>query len=266
MTFIDLIKNFFTHKDFLPDAAQIPGTLFTPLHLGVSALALAIFVFIAYILIKTDRKKMQITLTALWATVVVLEVIKLIWETYAGARVYLFVQGALPLYPCSLFLFVFPISIWSHGLVKNAVCSYVCTLGFIGAAINFFYPANIMGQYSVISFSGILTLFTHGVMLTAALVLFFRREIQLTRIDSLAKLLTPALPVLIFSIPVNIVNFTCDADYMFFKCESFVLAPIGAATPDFVTVIIMYILYTLIHILPFLPSYIANIKNKQKSY
>ena len=35
-SFTDLICNFFTHKDFLPPADQLPGTLFTPLHFVAS--------------------------------------------------------------------------------------------------------------------------------------------------------------------------------------------------------------------------------------
>ena len=263
MSFVDLIKNFFTHKDFLPPRSEIPGMLFSPLHFAVSAIVLAVFVYVSYRLIKTDEKTMKITLTVLWAITVTFEIIKLFWEIFAGKEVHVFVQGVLPLYPCSLYLFVFPFAIWGKSLVRHAVASYVCILGFLGAAVNFFYPANVMGEYSCISFAGLLTLFTHGVMLASALVLLFRRELRFDNIDSTAKLLTPCLPVLIFSIPVNIVNFTCDADYMFFKCDSFFLKPIGDATPDIVTVIIMYAIYIAIHILPFLPSYIKLSKKRK---
>lgn len=265
MTFIDLLKNFFTHKDFLPSASEIPGTLFTPLHFIVSAIALALFLVLSYLLVKTDERKMKITLTILWAIVFVLEVIKICWEVYSGKSVYFFAQGILPLYPCSIFLFSFPIALWAKGLVKRAVCGYVCTLGLLGAAINFFYPANILGSYSIVSFSGFLTLFNHGLMLTAALVLILRKEIKFTDINTLSELLCVAVPVLIFSIPVNIVNFTINADYMFFKCDSFILKPIGDATEDYVTVILMYIFYIILHVAPFLPSYISGKVKKRKA-
>lgn len=263
MTFAELLKNFFTHKDFLPPRSEVPGMLFSPLHFLVSAIALAVFVYASYRLIKASRIVMQKSLTVLWAVAVVLEIVKFIWEAVAGKEVYVFVQGALPLYPCSIYLFIFPFAIWGGALVRHAVSAYVCILGFLGAAVNFFYPANVMGEYSCISFAGFLTLYTHGVMLMSALVLLFRRELRFDNIDSAKKLLAPCLPVLIFSIPVNIVNFTCDADYMFFKCDSFFLKPIGDATPDYVTVIMMYAVYIAIHVLPFLPSYISNVKSKK---
>ena len=262
MSFIDLIKNFFTHKDFLPQASDLPGTLFTPLHFIVSAITLAFVVFLAILLSKVEARTMKITLTSIWAMSVTLEIIKIFWEIYSGKTVQFFAQGVLPLYPCSIFLFAFPLALWAHGLVKRAVCGYVCTLGLLGASINFFYPANILSSYSIISFSGALTLLSHGLMLCAALVIILRRELEFTGVDSFRKLITPAVPMLIFSIPVNIVNFTIDADYMFFRCNSFILKPIGDATPDFVTVILMYIFYITLHIAPFLPSYIANMRKK----
>ena len=258
MSFLDLIKNFFTHKDFLPPASEIPGTLFTPLHIIFSICVFALVVVAMIILTKTDEKRMKITLTVLWAVVVSLEIIKLFWEMFAGREVGLFIQGDLPLYPCSIYLFVFPLALWSKGLVKHAVGSYVCTLGTLGALVNFVYPANVVGTYSCISFAGSLTFFTHGVMLLSAAVILLRREHSFTGIDSTAKLLVAPIPTLIFSIPVNIFNFTVGADYMFFKLDSFFLGDIFRDVPDEWSVVIMYVFYIALHTLPYLPSYISN--------
>ncbi len=64
-------------------------------------------------------------------------------------------------------------------------------------------------------------------------------------------LLIPAIPALGVSIIANAVNFSkIGSDYMFFKLNSFFFAPIGAATPDAVSVIIVYIIYLLVHALP----------------
>ena len=258
MTVLDLFANFFTHKDFLPSSSEIPGTLFTPLHFIFSGICLVGFVLLAFKLSKTDEKRMKIIMTVMWAVIVILEIAKLFWETFGGKSVSFFLQGSLPLYPCSIFLFTYPIALWAKGLVKHSVSVYVCTLGLLGASINFFYPANILGSYSCISFAGCLTLFNHGTMLLAALVMILRGEVKFTGVDIGVKILCGAIPAFIVSIPVNIVNFPLNADYMFFKCDSFILKPIGDATPDFVTVILMYLFYFLIHTAPFLPSYISG--------
>ena len=67
MTFLDLLKNFFTHKDFLPPAEQIPGTMFTPLHFIFSAVMIALVLVSAFYVSKLHEKKMRIVLGVLWA-------------------------------------------------------------------------------------------------------------------------------------------------------------------------------------------------------
>ena len=258
MTFIELFTNFFTHKDYLPPASEIPGTLFTPLHFVFSGILIALVVFLAIKLSHGSERVMKTTMLALWAIIVVLEIIKIFWEVFGGKEVVFFVQGILPLYPCSIFMYTYPIVLFGKGICKYAASVYVCTLGLLGASINFFYPANILGAYSCISFAGCLTFLNHGTMLLAALILMLRKDVYFTGHDSLPRILSGCIPMLIFSIPVNIVNFTLNADYMFFKCDSFILKPIGDATPDIVTVILMYIFYILLHTAPFLPSYISG--------
>jgi len=91
MSFIDLLKNFFTHKDFLPPSNELPGTLFTPLHIAVSIIFFLLVVIVAICLVKTSAKRMKITLTVLWAVVVLLEIIKLFWEAFSGREVGIFI-------------------------------------------------------------------------------------------------------------------------------------------------------------------------------
>jgi len=155
-------------------------------------------------------------------------------------------------------LFLFPVALWGKGLIKHAVGSYVCTLGTLGALVNFVYPVNVIGTYSCISFAGMLTLFNHGTMLLSAAVLLFTGEHRFTQIDSLKKLLIAPVPTLIFSIPVNIFNFIFDADYMFFRLNSFFLGDIFRDVPDAWAVVIMYIFYIALQTIPYLPSYISN--------
>ena len=61
----------------------------------------------------------------------------------------------------------------------------------------------------------------------------------------------------------NGVNFSpIGADYMFFKLNSFFFAPLGRATPDWLSVILVYGIYLLIHALPYLPFYAMNRKKE----
>jgi len=265
MSFLDLFANFFTHKDFLPPANEIPGTMFTWLHFLFSAIVIAILVVCIYFATKISDKAYKNVLIVLWVSLVIAEVVKILWETFSGKQVDFFIQGMLPLYPCSLFMYTLPFIIFGKDIIRHAACGYMCTLGIVGGLINFVYPATILGSYSAISFAGFHTFFYHGSMVFVAVTLLLRKWHSYTGIDSVKKYLVTPIPILLFSIPVNIVNFTLNADYCFFKCESFILAPIGAALPTPVTVILMYIFYILVALLPYTPSFIKNCKKQNKA-
>ena len=262
MSFIDLIKNFFTHKDFLPPANEIPGTMFTPLHFIFSALSIAAVVILAIYVSKKNEKSIKTIFTVLWASLAVLEAVKIIWETFSGARVDFFAQGMLPLYPCSIFLYAMPFVIWGNDYLKRAGCGYVCTLGLVGGSVNFVYPATILGNYSCISFAGFHTFLYHGTMVFTALVLLLSGMHSYKGVKTAKQLVAPVIPFALVSLVANTVNFTINADYMFFRLNSFIFAPIGAALPLPVCVISVYIAYAIIHIAPYLPSFISNKRKK----
>ena len=257
-SFTDLICNFFTHKDFLPPADQLPGTLFTLLHFAVSACWITLIVLGCLLLRKKNEKTVQRFFAGLWIAVVILEIAKILWETFCGTTVEFEVGGILPLYPCSIFMYAMPFAIWGKGKVRYAACGYVCSLGLLGGAINFVYPANIVNNYSCISFAGFHTLFYHGVMVLCAATMLLTGYHSYKKVTRARELLLPAIPALAVSVVANLVNFSpIGSDYMFFKLESFFFAPLGAVTPDWLGVILVYGIYLLIHALPYLPFWIA---------
>ena len=254
-----LLKNFFTHKDFLPPASEIPGTLFTPLHFAFSAVCIATVIIGAILLSKKSETTIRTAFTVIWATLVILETTKIIWETFSGSTVNFEWTGILPLYPCSIFMYAMPFAIWGKGVVRHAACGYVCSLGFLGGAINFVYPANILNNYSCISFAGFHTFLYHGALVMCTLVMLMSGYHAYRSANRYIHLILPALPFLSVSLIANLVNFSrIDSDYMFFKLESFIFAPIGAATPDWIAVIIVYTAYILIHALPYIPFFVKN--------
>lgn len=260
-TFRNLIENYFTHKDFLPPAQLIPGTLFTPLHFIVSLICVALIVLLCIYMRRRSERTLRTLYTVLWAALVILEAVKITWETCCGATVRFEWGGNLPLYPCSIFMYAMPFAIWGKGNVRQAACGYICTLGLLGGAINFIYPANILSNYSCISFAGAHTLFYHGVLVFCAASMLLTGYHRYTGITKTSQLLLPAIPALIVSIFANAINYSpIGSDYMFFKLNSFFFAPIGAATPDLLATVFVYGIYLLIHALPYLPSYFANRK------
>ena len=256
-TLSDLLKNFFTHKDFLPPADKIPGTMFTPLHFIFSAICLTAVITLAILVSKRSERTVKTVFTVLWITLVVFEVVKIVWESVSGREIRFEWGGVLPLYPCSIFMYAMPFAIFGGERLRRAGTGYVCTLGIVGGAINFVYPATILGNYSCISFAGFHTFMYHGTMVFVALVMLLSHYHSYRGITRAYELALPSVPFLITSIPANIVNYTLGADYMFFKLNSFIFAPIGAVLPDAVATVIVYIAFLIIHALPYLPSYIS---------
>ena len=264
MTFTDLFKNFFTHKDFLPSADKIPGTMFTPLHFIFAAIVLAAIIVTALIAAKKSERNIKITFGIIWVAVLCLEVIKIAWETCSGTKIEFEWTGVLPLYPCSIFMYAMPLAIFGKNKVRYMGCGYVCSLGLLGGSINFIYPATILGNYSCISFAGFHTFFYHGAMVFCALVMLISGYHSYKWARTPLDLLLPAVPALGTSIVANAVNFSpIGSDYMFFKLNSFFFAPIGAALPVAVCVMIVYLLYALIHAAPYLPFYFINRKRNK---
>ncbi len=260
-----LIKNFFTHKDFLAPAHELPGTMFTPLHFIFAGLILAL-VIIATILVSKREKAIKPAFIICWAIFTVLEVVKITWESVSGNEIGIEYTGVLPLYPCSLYMYAMPFAIWGKGNVKKAACGYVCTVGMLGGAINFFYPMTVLPRYSCISFAGMHTFIFHGAMLFTCLTMLVSGYHRYTNVKMWWQPFLATIPALILSIPANIVNYTLDADYMFFRGNSAFLPAIFGNVSDFWTTVIIYALYIIIPAAFYFPSYIKNcLKEKKKS-
>jgi hypothetical protein len=255
----ELIQNFFTHKDFLPSADKMPGTMFTPLHFLFSACCVVLVVALALFAAKKNERIIKKIFLGVWIAVLVFEIAKTVWETFTGARVYFELNGFLPLYPCSIYLYAMPFALFGKGMWRRAGAGYMCTLGLIGGTINFVYPATILGNYSCISFAGFHTFFYHGSMVFIALVMLLSGYHSYRGVTKATDLLVPAIPFLLVSVIANLVNYSpINADYMFFKLNSFVFAPLGAVMPDFLATVIVYMVYLFLHAVFYLPSYIAN--------
>ena len=245
-TFTYLLRHFFTHKDFLPPAQELPGTLFTPMHLVFEAAVLAIVIGGA-ICVSRDRRRIKPVFTVMWVVLILLEIAIVSWDSLAGARHGLDLAVNLSLYPCSIFMYVLPFVIWGHGRWKQAACGYICTLGLLGALINFIYPVARLLDYSCISFPAFHTFTYHGSMLFACLVLLRSGEHRYGGTKTWWEPFLASLPGLIVSIPANIINYSpVQSDYMYFRGQHFLVARVfGAADPRMVTAV-LYVLYLVV--------------------
>ena len=200
-----LFRHFFTHKDFLPPADQLPGTLFTPMSFLFEAIVLIIILAGAKYL-ASHKNKIRPVLTVLLGILLVLEVSIISWDSLAGATKGLDLAVNLSLYPCSIFLYALPLYLWGKGVWKRMGCGYICTLGLLGALINFLYPIARLANYSCISFPAFHTFFFHGSMLFTCLVLLLSGEHSYTQVDAWWEMFLASMPGLLVSIPANLIN------------------------------------------------------------
>lgn len=265
-TLLQLLRNFFTHKDFLPPPEAWPGTLFTPLQIGFCA---AVAVFIAFSCIRCAKKSeasQKKIFFILWLLMLISEPVIIIWESLSGITPGFSWTADLPFWPCSIFLLAAPFAIFGKGSVRFAACGYICTLGLLGGAVNFVYPATYLSRYSCLSLAGLRTVFYHGAMVFTAVTMLLSGYHSFKGIQNWKQVLLPLVPALIFSVPSIITNSLIPgADYMFFKMESFFFAPIGRATPDWLSAVLVYIIYLIIHCGPHFPSYLKNRKKQLTS-
>lgn len=238
-----LLSEFFTHKDFLPEASLLPGTLFTPLHLVFEAIVL-LFVISAAIYVSKRSHLIKPIFTVLLVALVIFEVVIILWDSFAGRYRNFDLTINLPLYPCSIFMYVLPFIIWGKGLWKEAACGYVCTLGLVGALINFLYPIARLLDYSCISFAAFHTFFFHGSMLFASLVLILSGTHRYGKIHAWWSPFLASIPGLIMSIPANIINFSpIRADYMYFTGQHFLSKMVFGNCKPLIITLVMYLAY-----------------------
>ena len=149
--------------------------------------------------------------------------------------------------------------------MKKIAYGYICTLGLLGASINFFYPATVLPTYSIISFAGFHTMFYHCSMLFIALTVILKGYNRY-KAEKWIDLLYPSVASLIMSVPVVIIDYALEVDYMWFRGTSMFLPSIFGDTPKPIVTVIIYLLYIIVPALFYLPSFIKNqISKKSRS-
>lgn len=246
---------------------MIPGTLYTPLQLIVE-LAVLILIICGAVWTANRKEMIKPVFTGLFVSLVVLEILIDIWDSMAGVQNAFDLSVSLPLYPCSIFMFVLPFMIWGKGIWRQMAYGYTCTLGLIGAAINFLYPASRLRDYSCISFPAFHTFYYHGAMLFTVLVLLLSGTYSLRNIKSRKDLFLASVPGLVFSVPANIVNYSSiPSDYMYFTGQHELAAVIlGNYCTVLTATIIMYLFYIFLPLIMYLPIYgISCVKRRAVS-
>lgn len=253
-----VLQNFFTHKDYLVSADQIPGTLFTPLQFVFEAVLLAVIIGSA-VWVSRKKERIKPVFTGLWAVLLVWEVVIILWDSFAGRTKGMDWATSLSLYPCSIFLYTLPFIIWGRGVAKRIAYGYICTLGLLGALVNFLYPIARLTNYSCISFAGFHTFAFHGSMLFVFFVVTMSGSHSYGNVHHWWELFLPCVASLIVSVPANLLNYSpIHSDYMYFTGQFPLLAAIFGGVPEIVVTAVLYVLYIFVPAAFYLPSYVHH--------
>lgn len=176
----------------------------------VIILSIILAVVLPILLRKTDHKKIKTILIVLWSTAVLLDLLK-----YGYGFIYNMTNGIkgiqnydIPLWTCSMFLYILPIALFSKNEKISRVCAaFVCTISFFAGMINFAVPCD----ESFFSFYGMHKTIYHYILMLTPAIMLGTGYIKLKFKDVIGIMAV----LIIFGIPVYIFNFIFKQDYMF---------------------------------------------------
>ena len=228
--------NWFTTNDLLKRDG--PFTLAADYIVWYVVVAILVCVGIYFLNKYKTEKRIKIVLIVLWAITVVADFVKLIVNIYDGG---FNIHSDLPLYICSLFMYIMPVAIWGKGIFKTIGMTYICTLGLFGAIANYAVPS-VTESYSIFSFYGFHTTLFHTVLFVTPLVIlctgYFKFALNFKEFG------WQILSFIVVTVPVIIFNYITDSNYMYFNDGLFIedfAAKVSYAWPLF-----LYIIYAAI--------------------
>ncbi|MBQ8293068.1 MAG: YwaF family protein [Bacilli bacterium] len=210
--------NFFDYKDFIPDEYK-QNVLWSLPHIIFIVVAISTIILLCVFFKNTKNKNIETYLKVLSIIIPILEVIKIVWESYWDITLGhgFNVTGLLPLYTCSMFIYVLPFAGWGKGKVKECALAFLTTLGVFAGATNFFLPP-IFNDYPFFSYASFTSLNYHFLMVFTGIFIVSTRYY----VPNLKSAFKAFLPVLIFSlivIPVNYIMYLNGnkwVDYMLY--------------------------------------------------
>ena len=206
--------DFFFSPDWLN--REGPKYAFKLDHILFVALGLLIGVLLCFLLRKKDKKVIKITCISIWALAVLIELLYY-GVNYAMCIVdpsnYHFdIKTMLPFHSCLMFLYVFPVAIFSKNrIIKTACFNFLVVINMIIGFITLFVGCPPVG-YSALSFAGVQSLVEHLIIVIVPLILVTTGYYDLQKKDLLFGLA-------LFGI-LSVVMWTFDAitgcDYFYF--------------------------------------------------
>lgn len=225
--------NWFTTKDLL--GRDGPFTLSLDYFIWYAVVAVLVIVGIYFLNKYKTEKRIKIVLIVLWAIAVVLDIAKLIVNIATGFSI----RNDLPLYVCSLFMYIMPFAIWGKGKFKTMGAAYICSIGLFGAIGNYVVPSVVV-NYSLFSFYGFHTTLFHTILWVTPLVILCTGYFKFKFKDFGWQM----LGFVVITLLVIPFNYIADTNYMYFNDGIFIED--FAKTVSYAWPIFMYVFYAAI--------------------
>lgn len=158
--------------------------------------------------LKNNPKATRKTLIFFWCFAVGLDFIKYtFYNAYVLVNHLGFDYLEFPLWTCSIYLFVLPLSLFNKNeKIKNACNAFICSISMVGGFINFLFPTE-----SLFSFLGLHTFIYHFVLLVTPIIMlacgYYKPKFQHFK--------GAILIFIIYAIPVFVFDTVFKQDYMF---------------------------------------------------
>lgn len=204
-------SGFFDYKD-----PNYVSEMFSIQHFIYIFISIILLITLPILLRKVSHKKIDKYLKFLSIFIPCLELTKIIWESiyyFQETKSFMF-ESLLPLYLCSLFIYVLPIIVLNKKKPRKYCLSFLTTIGIIAGLSNVFY-LNILNVYPLFSFASFISIIFHFLMAFTGIWLLTSKYYILDKKSPLEGLLIVFLFSLIV-IPVNyLLNYLgYNPDYM----------------------------------------------------
>lgn len=211
------------------------------------------------IMLKNKEVLTKRVLLGLWITALVIDIIKYIfYNAYCIVNGLEFTSFELPLWTCTIYLYVLPLSLFNKNeKIKNACNAFICSISMLGGFINFLFPTE-----SIFSFMGLHTFVYHFILLISAIIMLVSGYYK----PKFNHFKGAILVFFIYCIPVFIFDNIFMQDYMFIYDGSWFgpMSTLASIMPHkliwtFICVLGHFLVATLIL---FIESKLINNKNK----
>lgn len=188
---------FFDYKEYIDYQGE---DYFSLTHIILMIILTILLITLTILLRKTKEKNVKIFLKVISILMPCLEILKIVWETYYDIKLghgfnY---GGLLPLYTCSMFMYVLPFAAFAKNeKIQNVAYAFLTTISIFGGLTNF-YLLQILHFYPLFTYATFASIFYHFMMSFTGLFILATKTYSLKMID----IVNGWIPVLIFSLIV----------------------------------------------------------------